>query len=51
MTVCAASADVGFDGDPETATFTNSTAAAKTVFVQITGYGTDLNYSLNIVIP
>jgi hypothetical protein len=51
VTTCAASADDGIDGDPETATFTNSTGAAKTVFVQVTGYGGNLNYSLDVLIP
>lgn len=48
--MCADSADVGFDGDPEVATFMNATGAAKTVFVQLAGYGANLNYSLNVQI-
>jgi hypothetical protein len=48
--MCAASADDGFDGDPEVATFMNASGAPKTVFVQVSGYGSDLNYSLNVQI-
>ena len=48
--VCADGADMGFDGDPETATFTNSTGAPRTVFVQVSGYDTGLNYSLTTTI-
>jgi hypothetical protein len=48
--MCADSSDTGFEGDAETATFMNSTGAAKTVFVQVSGYGANQNYSLNVQI-
>ena len=48
--VCAAGADMGFGGDPETATFMNSTGAPRTVFVEVSGYDTGLNYSLTTTI-
>ena len=51
VTMCAASADRGIAADPETATFRNTTAAPKTVFVQIAGYqSNDTSYTLNIQI-
>ncbi len=47
---CGASADDGFDGDPETVTFTNSSGATKVVFLQVSAYTIDAAYSLAVTI-
>ncbi len=51
VTACATSADTGLSGVAETVTFRNTTAAAKTVFVVVSGTGSSVvTYSLNTTI-
>ncbi len=54
VTACLLTVNDGFEGDPEIATYANSTAAPKTVFVEVSGYpaagAATINFSITLAV-
>jgi hypothetical protein len=47
---CATSADTGYSGDPETLTYTNSTASSVSMILAVGGYGTSGEFSMTVTL-
>ena len=46
--MCLDSSDTGYSGDPETVTYTNSSGAAKTIFIVVGSWDPTMNFDLNV---